>query len=243
VSVCPEEYSHIRVRVGLAPACGLSGRSDQPPLAEEPAGDPGATRRDGELHHTQARSGDGRGWRKRAQRRGWAAMGLGQLCPRISVDDRGRWGAAHTRHGQGGCGGHQGTCRGPPAFFSDGFTCYLAVLIAAFHIVTTFARTGKRGRPRKPICAPHPALLYGQLVKQKKQGTLLTLSTHVVLGAERLTHLGLTISTALVERLHLTLRKPWRRWCARRTASAKIVSACSSGGSFSRPSPMWPDRT
>src|SRR5215831_3391418 len=96
---------------------------------------------------------------------------------------------------------------GSPAFFSDGFTCYLAALIAAFHVVTTFARTGKRGRPRKPRCEPHPALVYGQLVKQKKQGKLLTLSTRVVLGAERLTQLGLTISTALVERVNLTLRQ------------------------------------
>jgi hypothetical protein len=45
------------------------------------------------------------------------------------------------------------------------------------------------------------------LVKQKKQGTLLTRSTRIVLGAERLTHLGLTISTALVERVNLTLRQ------------------------------------
>ena len=45
---------------------------------------------------------------------------------------------------------------GIPAFFSDGFTCYLAALIAAFHVVTTFARTGKRGRPRKPAVCPHP---------------------------------------------------------------------------------------
>jgi len=96
---------------------------------------------------------------------------------------------------------------GIPAFFSDGFTCYLAALIAAFHVVTTFARTGKRGRPRQPLCAPHPDLVYGQLVKQKKQGKLLTLSTRVVLGAERLTHLGFTISTALVERVNLTLRQ------------------------------------
>ncbi len=58
---------------------------------------------------------------------------------------------------------------GIPAFFSDGFTCYLAALIAAFHVVTTFARTGKRGRPRKPRCEPHPDLVYGQLVKQKKR--------------------------------------------------------------------------
>jgi len=96
---------------------------------------------------------------------------------------------------------------GIPAFFSDGCTDYRAALIAAFHIVTTFARTGKRGRPRQPRCAPHPALVYGPLVKQKHQGKLLTRSTRVVLGAERLTHLGLTISTALVERVHLTLRQ------------------------------------
>jgi len=85
---------------------------------------------------------------------------------------------------------------GIPVFFSDGFTCYLAALIAAFHVVTTCARTGKRGRPRKPLCEPHPDLVYGQLVKQKKHGTLLTLSPRVVLGAERLTQLGFTISTA-----------------------------------------------
>lgn len=96
---------------------------------------------------------------------------------------------------------------GLPAFFSDGFTCYRAALIAAFHMMTTFAPTGKRGRPRKPICEPHPDLIYGQLVKQKKQGKLLTLSTRIVLGTERLTHLGLTISTALVERVNLTLRQ------------------------------------
>ena len=96
---------------------------------------------------------------------------------------------------------------GIPAFFSDGFTCSLAALIAAFHVVTTFTRTGKRGRPRKPRCEPHPDLVYGQLVKQKQQGKLLTLSTRVVVGTERLTRLGLRISTALVERITLTLRQ------------------------------------
>src|SRR5215470_7467529 len=107
---------------------------------------------------------------------------------------------------------------GIPAFFSDGFTCYLAALVAAFHVVTTFARTGKRGRPRKPRCEPHPDLVYGQLVKQKKQGKLLTLSTRVVLGAHRLTQLGYTISTALVERVNLTLRQALAP-LARKTAS------------------------
>jgi hypothetical protein len=61
--------------------------------------------------------------------------------------------------------------------------CSLAALLAAFHVVTTFARTGKRGRPRQPNGEPHPELIYGQLVKQKKHGTLLTLHTRIVLGA------------------------------------------------------------
>ena len=57
------------------------------------------------------------------------------------------------------------------------------------------------------MCTPHPDLISGQLVNQKKHGKLRTLSTRVVLGAARLTHLGLTISTALVERVTLTLRQ------------------------------------
>jgi transposase-like protein len=107
---------------------------------------------------------------------------------------------------------------GIPACFSDGFMCSLATLIAAFHGVTTFARPGKRGRPRKPRCEPHPERVYGHWVKQKKQGKLLTLRPRVVLGAERLTQLGLTISTALVERVHLPLRQAWAP-LARKTSS------------------------
>ena len=96
---------------------------------------------------------------------------------------------------------------GLPACFSDGFTCALAALIAAFHVVTTCARTGKRGRPRQPLCAPHPDLVYGQLITQKTQGTLLTLRPRGVLGAAHLTPLGLTSSTAVVERVHLPVRQ------------------------------------
>ena len=101
----------------------------------------------------------------------------------------------------------QARVAGLPACCSDGCTCSLAALIAAFHVVTTCARTGKRGRPRTPRCAPHPALVYGPWLTQKKQGTLLTRSTRVVLGATRLTHLGFTLSTASVERVTRTVRQ------------------------------------
>jgi hypothetical protein len=65
--------------------------------------------------------------------------------------------------------------RGIPAYFSDGFTCYFAALIAVYHTITTFPRTGKRGRPKAPRIEPHPELVYGQLVKEKKDGRLVTL--------------------------------------------------------------------
>jgi hypothetical protein len=86
-----------------------------------------------------------------------------------------------------------------PAFFRDGFTGSLAALMAALHLVTTLVPTGKRGRPRKPRYEPHPELVYGPWVTEKQHGKLRTLSTRVVLLPERLTRLGLTISTALVE--------------------------------------------
>ena len=96
---------------------------------------------------------------------------------------------------------------GIPVCFSDGCTGSLAALIVALHVVTTCARTGKRGRPRTPVCEPHPDLVYGPWVPQQHQGTLLTRSPRVVLGAERLRDVGLTISTAWVERVHLPLRQ------------------------------------
>lgn len=96
---------------------------------------------------------------------------------------------------------------GIPAFVSAGFTCSLAARIAACHVVTPCARTGQRGRPRWPRCAPHPDRVYGPWVTQKHQGKLLTRSTRGVRGAARLTPLGLTSSTAVVARVHLPVRQ------------------------------------
>lgn len=95
---------------------------------------------------------------------------------------------------------------GIPCFFSDGFSCYLSALIEVYHTLKTFPRTGKRGRPKQPVKEPHPDLVYGQVIKQKRQGRLQELVYRVCCGAERLAELGLSISTSLIERLNLTLR-------------------------------------
>lgn len=96
---------------------------------------------------------------------------------------------------------------GIPAFFSDGFSTYLSALIECYHPLKTFPRTGKRGAPKKPIKEPHPDLVYGHVVKKKRQGRLVEVVTRVVCGTERLVTLGLTISTTLLERLNLTFRQ------------------------------------
>lgn len=95
---------------------------------------------------------------------------------------------------------------GVPCFFSDGFSCYLSALIEVYHSWKTFPRTGKPGRPKQPIKEPHPDLVYGQVVKKKRQGRLQELVYRVCCGPKRLKALGLSISTSLIERLNLTLR-------------------------------------
>ena len=97
--------------------------------------------------------------------------------------------------------------RGIPAFFSDGFTCYFAALISVYHTIISFPLTGKPGRPKAPRIEPHRNLVYGQIVKEKKRGRLVTISTRVLAGAELLKELGLSIGTSLIERLNLTLRQ------------------------------------
>jgi len=96
---------------------------------------------------------------------------------------------------------------GVPCFFSDGFSCYLQALIEYYHTIKVFPKTGKRGRPRNPVKEAHPDLVYGQVVKEKVKGRLVKVTYRVIHGAARLTALGLSISTTLLERLNLTLRQ------------------------------------
>jgi IS1 family transposase len=99
------------------------------------------------------------------------------------------------------------TVKGVPCFFSDGFSSYLAALLAVYHQIVTFPHTGMRGRPKEPVIEPHPDLVYGQIIKEKKSGRLKGLTKRVLCGTERIGKLGLQISTSLIERLNLTLRR------------------------------------
>jgi IS1 family transposase/transposase-like protein len=131
---------------------------------------------------------------------------------------------------------------GVPCFFSDGFSCYLSALIEVYHTLQTFPRTGKPGRPKKPVKEPHPALVYGQVIKKKRQGRLQALLYRVCCGPQRLEELGLSISTSLIERLNLTLRhalaplvrKSWS-FCKDRTQMRRRVVLFQAFYNFARP--------
>jgi hypothetical protein len=69
-----------------------------------------------------------------------------------------------------------------------------------------------RGRPRQPRGAPPPALVSGQWGTPQTHGKRLTLRPRGVLGAERLTPLGLTSSPAVVARVPLPVRQAWAPW-------------------------------
>lgn len=96
---------------------------------------------------------------------------------------------------------------GVPCFFSDGFSCYLQALIEYYHKIKSFPKTGRKGRPKNPKKEPHPDLVYGQVIKKREKGKIVSICYQVVLGAQRLTQLGLKISTTLLERLNLTIRQ------------------------------------
>jgi IS1 family transposase/transposase-like protein len=131
---------------------------------------------------------------------------------------------------------------GVPCFFSDGFSGSLSALIAASHTLKTFPRTGKRGRPKKSVQEPPPDLVYGQVIKKKRQGRLQELVYRVCCGGERLKELGLSMSTSLIERLHLTLRhalaplvRKSQSFCKDRIQMRRRVTLFQAFDNFARP--------
>ncbi len=92
-----------------------------------------------------------------------------------------------------------------PLWCSDGWESYVEALLAVFHVMIYFIRTGRRGRPRNPRRIAHPSLRYGQVVKLRVGRRLASVTKRVVFGVTELVPL-LKISTSLLERLNGTLR-------------------------------------
>jgi len=131
---------------------------------------------------------------------------------------------------------------GIPCFFSDGFSCYYQALVTFYYQIKHFPKTGKRGRPKSAIKEPHPDLVYGQIIKEKKGGKLVRITYKVKCGMKRFQELGLSISTTLLERLNLTIRhalSPLTRktlgFCKKRENLKKQVIFFQAFYNFARP--------
>lgn len=105
-----------------------------------------------------------------------------------------------------------------PLFTRDELKHYDDALLKAYGVKQEIPRTGKRGRPRNPLCLPPPELLYAQVVKRRRKGRIVDITARVIFGSEREVAEKLTespvsqhINTSFVERDNLTLRHHNRR--------------------------------
>lgn len=109
-----------------------------------------------------------------------------------------------------------------PIWTSDGLDAYGNALKMRHHLIQTFPRTGKRGRPRRPKLVAHPNLLYGQVVKHRNE-------RHYVTHVEKRAVYGpvpsANITTSYIERQNLNLRHENRRLTRKTIAFSKKADA------------------
>jgi large-conductance mechanosensitive channel len=115
-----------------------------------------------------------------------------------------------------------------PLFTSDELKHYDDALLASYGIKQEFPRTGQRGRPRKPSLKAPKTLLYAQVVKRRKKGRVVEITTRVVFGTAKAVAAKLdqspvstAINTSFVERNNLTMRHQNRRLVRKTIAFSK----------------------
>jgi len=88
----------------------------------------------------------------------------------------------------------------------------------------------KRGRPRKPKLRPPPELRYAQVVKHRRKGRVVSITTKVIFGKdeevkERLeaSPVSRSVTISFVERNNLTLRQQPRRLVPKTNGFSKDI--------------------
>ena len=105
-----------------------------------------------------------------------------------------------------------------PFFTSDDLPHYAAALLEVYGELQTPPRHGSRGRLPTPRKVPPPDLCYAVVVKERKRGHVVNVTTRIVYGSQeqiqRALHdspVSTTINTSGVERNNLTVRQHSRR--------------------------------
>jgi hypothetical protein len=104
-------------------------------------------------------------------------------------------------------------------FFSDQRPQYREAILKAFGQWMQPERQGQRGRRPKPRLVPLPDLLYAQVVKHRRKGRVVKVTTEVVFGTPEALGAYLKrspasrrVNTAFVERQNNTMRQHNRRF-------------------------------
>src|SRR5436190_13791134 len=115
-----------------------------------------------------------------------------------------------------------------PFFTSDQLKHYDDALLKAYGIKKKLPRTGKPGRPHKAILKAPKNLLYAQVVKQRRKGRIVKITTKIVFGSKKTIKNKLIqspvsnkINISFVERNNLTMRHHNRRLVRRTIAFSK----------------------
>lgn len=107
-----------------------------------------------------------------------------------------------------------------PFFVTDGLDYYKIALLNHYGVQIEYPKTGKRGRPRKPMVVPPDNLKYAQVVKKRKRGKLQKVEKNIIFGE------GIeqsAISTSLLERQNLTFRQDNNRVSRKTIGFSKIA--------------------
>ena len=99
-----------------------------------------------------------------------------------------------------------------PLFVSDELPHYETVILETYHTTQPFEKSGKRGRPKKPIIIVDEQLDYAVVHKTRENGTIKKVETRIIFGneqriKERLKNsVSNKINTSYIERSNGTLR-------------------------------------
>lgn len=94
--------------------------------------------------------------------------------------------------------------KGMPLFVTDGLKFYRIALLKQYGRLKSFARTGKRGRPRLSRLMSDELLKYAQIIKQRAGRVLKRVKKKAIFGKDIDPKM---ISTSYIERHNLTCRQ------------------------------------